>query len=410
MQHSMRIRVSSGEAILGLVTIALVLSVPLQAANGRNGTASELSLANLRQTVIENEAKASLLRMEYRLIAQKNGGPSRPRGRGSSPQRYDYKQLTYAQDDQRHHLTEASYSGEKRGFYRVQIVNGEVYKSGMLPDLMEGWIEPVKSFQWALVPPMVFAFRPYEDQLLLSECLTPECASQRPDHVMMEGREAAVVEIKRPEKKFLLLVWIDLERGLPLRLEDHNTGEDLVEGEPSSFCTSTKFHQLSNGGWIPVEGTAKLYVTRGGSLSEVTNQWTVDVNSISIDKKDIPDSLFDIQFPAGAKITNKLVGAVFPGNFDLVTDGAITGMIDDIIKPAAGSGENPPNSVAHEPNGMPPAQSDRERAAKLGVVANVPGSFSGMFPWISVCVLVFVFGATGVVYSIRISRKRRESP
>lgn len=55
--------------------------------------------------------------------------------------------------------------------------------------------------------------------------------------------------------------------------------------------------------WIPFAFPA-AYVYDG---TRVTRSF-VDVNSISIEKKDIPDSLFDIQFPPGAKIENAIIG------------------------------------------------------------------------------------------------------
>ncbi len=282
--------------------LVLLLVIPSAAVENNGAT---LSLATLRQSVLANEAKASLLRMECRLVAHKNGGPSRPAARrGSSEERYTHTQLMYAQEGRRHHLTEASYRGEIRGFYRVQVVDANVYKSAILPDRMEGWIQPTKSFQWGMIPPICFAFRPFQNDILLSDCLTSEFATLRPGRVTMGGRDAAVVEIRYPGRTFLSLAWIDPERGVVLRQEERRPEEDQVKGEAPAFWEeASRFHQLPNGGWLPVEGNAKMSVMRGGSLTEVTNQWTVDVNSVSIDKKDIPDSLFDIRFPPGAKVT-----------------------------------------------------------------------------------------------------------
>jgi hypothetical protein len=99
---------------------------------------------------------------------------------------------------------------------------------------------------------------------------------------------------------------MDLERGVVLRNELYVPREDTGEYHCVEVLETTKFHQLPNGGWIPVEGDITLHLGKKGLTYDFHQNFVVDVNSISIDKKDIPDSLFDIQFPPGARIQNHL--------------------------------------------------------------------------------------------------------
>ena len=64
-----------------------------------------------------------------------------------------------------------------------------------------------------------------------------------------------------------------------------------------------ELHQLPNGGWFPVKGTRILY-RRGPKHNSEFNYITVDVNSITIECKDIPYSLFKLEYPEGARVHN----------------------------------------------------------------------------------------------------------
>jgi hypothetical protein len=270
---------------------------------------SAVSLEALRQKVLANEAKASLLRMEYRVYPDKDADIPHIRGSRRSNRTYTYLQNSYAQDGLRVHLTESSYSETGRAFTRstVQVVDGKVRKSGVLPDLMEGYITPIEKFVCS--GPVPANFRPFQDRFLLSECLVPKYASVHQEHDAIHGRDAAVVDVKHPvQERWFLRIWIDRERGLPLRVESHWINQDASESDPPSFEEPTKFHQLPNGGWLAVEGAHTLIRIHEGREARLCSRWIVDVNSISIEKKDIPDNLFDIQFPPGAKIQNTIAG------------------------------------------------------------------------------------------------------
>ena len=133
----------------------------------------------------------------------------------------------------------------------------------------------------------------------------PEYASIRETHATIDARDAVIVEIKKPDRaRYYSRIWIDSKRGMPLRMEHYYPNASGTGGELGVAVASIKLHQLPNGGWIPVEATESLYRYDGTRVSRSV----VDVSSISIEKKDIPDSLFDIQFPPDAKIENAVIG------------------------------------------------------------------------------------------------------
>ena len=77
--------------------------------------------------------------------------------------------------------------------------------------------------------------------------------------------------------------------------------------KPHSEVIGIKLHQLPNGGWFPIEGTLVSYRQEPRPHQRLSHI-VVDVNSITILRDDIPDSLFDIHFPEGAKVYNDILG------------------------------------------------------------------------------------------------------
>ncbi len=308
MEHSAR-TFARRDVVMILLTLQ---TISMGAVSEKSAGGSVTSLEALRKTVLANEAKANLLRMEYKCWTELSSTIPKLSARleKSEGKSAGYLQYVYAQDGQRFHRTSSTYEGTQCVHANVFAVDGEVCKSGRLPALMEGYISRVDKFTWGDVVPIQFAFRPFGNRFLLSDCLLPQYASVRENRVMLNGRAAMLVDINEPrEGSYYHRVWIDLERGLPLRMEFHDPGHP----DNSEISESTKFHQLPNGGWITVEGDLKQHtVTAKGYVTDLTLRCKVDVNSVSIDKKDIPDSLFDIKFPPGARILNEIVGVVPP--------------------------------------------------------------------------------------------------
>ncbi len=287
--------------------VLALLSLSLAGASAQEAPASPVSLEALREAVLANEAKAALIRMEYRVSYEESGGPP------PSPEQIEAGLAThghsvYAQDGARLHHTRSDYADAKWLRGGINVVDGEVHKQSILPDLMWGRIDRIETFNWASVCPAGLGFRPFNNKYRLSELLVPAHASVQEDCVTFEGRPAAVVKAGYPGENFYALIWMDLERGMPLHIEYRYPNKEGGGYHRGWMVEGIKLHRLPNGGWIPVQGIGRQHIKRPEFELHNVLHVVVDVNSISIDKKDIPDSLFDIQFPPGAKVENGIVG------------------------------------------------------------------------------------------------------
>jgi len=131
---------------------------------------------------------------------------------------------------------------------------------------------------------------------------------------MIEGRETYVVDLQRKTKSFAVTrlgepiygtysarIWVDCERAVPLRIEQYDKYPDSAEARLTCRIDSIELHQLPNSGWFPVKGTRTLYFGNGSVISEHV---AVDVTSITIQRKGIPESLFKLEFPEGTRVYN----------------------------------------------------------------------------------------------------------
>ncbi len=200
MQHPKR---AFARLVYALAVAVLAWPVILPGAAGE-----QASLEALRQKVLANEAKASLIRMEYKYLPGEDGNepPQDSTRRSVSPRRQPgsksgtHMQCTYAQAGPRVYAVESLCAGS--GFIRGdrRVITGEVYKEGVLPDLMLGRIDRAEHFNWGRIGPLRTSFRPFADNHLLSQLLVPQYTSMLQERVMLDGREAAVVEIKKPDR------------------------------------------------------------------------------------------------------------------------------------------------------------------------------------------------------------------
>jgi len=261
MQHPRRGIVKVAYLASAMLAAVLALPVVSMGEASEKPPASAVSLATLRQKVLANEAKASLIRMEYKWTNKVvTDDPSEP------PQQGTHVGGLYAQDGNRIHSTLCTYDGEQMLHGDVRVIDGEVYKRGVLPDLMQGDINQIEKFNLGGIAPLMLGLRPVPGQFLLSQLLVPERASIRQEHAMIEGRDCAVVHVELPrgaQKSYYRLMWIDQERALPLRMELYQRDETGGSDTRIRVTESTKLHQLPNGGWISVEGTDRLQGRRG---------------------------------------------------------------------------------------------------------------------------------------------------
>ena len=94
---------------------------------------------------------------------------------------------------------------------------------------------------------------------------------------------------------------------MPLKIQHFGLNDPCnSNSRPHSEVIGIKLHQLPNGGWFPVEGTRVSYRQKPRPHQRLSHI-VVDVNSITIQREDIPESLFEINFPEGAIIYNAIL-------------------------------------------------------------------------------------------------------
>lgn len=267
-----------------------------------------MDLYNIRKIVQNNEKCLNLIKLNYVIKYENNElkddiqFESR-KSRVSEP--YSHCTGVWAQDGNRLHSSR-DYFVDSNTLDRseITVVDGELMKWAKRPEFMQGAINKVENLDWQNRFPNRLGIRPFEGELLLSELLVPEYAIILEKETIFNNQSTSLIEVKRhTELVYYARVWIDKERGIPLRYVyfmklDSNKEDVLAE------LLITKTYSLSNGGVLPVETKR----TRYSEDEEKHTLSTVDVNSISFKREDIPESLFEINFPVGAKIFNAITG------------------------------------------------------------------------------------------------------
>jgi len=272
------------------------------------------SLQSIQQLVRQNENLISLVKLDYTVrysqsIPQSEIEPLMPqehkRRRGRP---YTHYTGVWAQDGIKQYSdTNFFYGPDDPARGDIFVIDGEVMKWGNKPDLMQGGINYIDKFRWPVVGPAHLGLRPFDGKQLLSELLVPQYASVHHETQVVEDREAFVVDVYSPAPgtgvRVLGRIWIDSERGAPLRLEYYHVTPTTTT--LTTEIKSIKLKELQNGGWTPVEGMRVSFWEIPKPYQNFSHI-VVDTNSITIRREDIPDSLFTLNFPKGARIYNAI--------------------------------------------------------------------------------------------------------
>jgi hypothetical protein len=293
-------------------------------------------LRDLQALVAENEALSSLIKMSWSVQidpglteSQSDSMVEKSGHRGGPP--YTHYLGIWAQDDIRQHVTTDFFSGpdkwERGG---IKVVDGEVYIEADKPDFMSGGINYIDNFKTLDAPIMFLGLRPFNHKNRLSELLVPEYASINEKRETIDGHETYVVDVKKPGRpNSSARIWVDCERGAPLRVEFYKKSEGSDKGVLMCEINSVKLHRLPNGGWFPVAGNRVLHWRSSGPHPR-TEHIAADVNSITIRREDIPDSLFTFEFPEGARVYNAITGTTTEGGW--TSSLKLESTIDDSIR------------------------------------------------------------------------------
>ena len=378
---------------------------------------SEEVLQTVRALVQKNESSAALIKMEYTLRYSRSedddGQPeakdlSRTGNLRARGVRFSHYNGLWAQDGVKQHSSKDYFSQGEWHKGSTTILDGEVKKWGQKPDLMLGAIDHMEMYNWRDLGLTKLGMRPFEAHNWLSELLVPEYASAYERTEMKDGRKAYVVDVKRAsEPAYYARMWIDLERGLPIQIEYRGRHPSVQGQRLMCKVESIKHHQLPNGGWIPVAGTRSVFYPNSHPRVRSAHV-VVDVNSITIERDEIPESLFTLRFPKGARVSNNIVG-MNAAEMDLIADMGVQSVETSDGSPAVTAaanqstqalpGEQPPQA----PNQAP--SKDPEGLEHGPPVMSQTGNKSFGVIGILLCTLLGASALTLAIWIIRNGRK-----
>ncbi|MBN2588375.1 MAG: carboxypeptidase regulatory-like domain-containing protein [Sedimentisphaerales bacterium] len=148
---------------------------------------------------------------------------------------------------------------------------------------------------------------PFVGQYKLSEVLVDDYATLYEKTEMVNGRETYVLDAGLPphSEKFVR-IWIDKERGMPLRIWHYDKHPAWSDQEPTLEVNDIELYQLPNGAWIPIKAVEKKKFFSFFNYEH----FSVNIDSITTKREDIPESLFEIDFPEGTLFANLITGFI----------------------------------------------------------------------------------------------------
>ncbi len=293
--------------VAGLVAITATLKaspgggetaapVRKEAATESTGNRPSLppTLEEVRRLVARNEALTSLVKMDYTARLHQTGErPQNHTGKRRPGRRYTHFKGVWAQDGPKQYCNiERYYSKDELARSSVRVIEGNMTAElAGKPGSMRATIRETSNHDLADIDPVQLGIRPFEAQYPLSKILVQEFASLHDKTEIIDGQEAYVIDAKRPlEPTYYARIWIDRERGMPLHIEYYDKHPGAGQGRLLSEIKSIKLHQLPNGGWIPVEGIRSVHFSTWVSHKQIV----VNMDSIKVRRKDIPESLFTV--------------------------------------------------------------------------------------------------------------------
>ena len=336
----------------------------------QNLSSPKKPLQSLRELVKKNEALANLIKMDYTLRFEQNEQrlklTHKVYSEGKRFEGSPYTQIngTWAQDGIKQYCdTQRFFAGNEPGKSYIKIIDGEVSKWGKKPDFMQGGIGKIGDFDWGLIPPARLAFRAFAGwEYLLSDILVEQYSSMQNETAMVGGREAYVVDVINPGQPLgSARIWFDRERGLPLRFDYFNNSPTSGQAHLTCRIESIKHFQLPNGGWIAIEGKRSVHFYKKSPPIISTEHISVDINSITIQRKDIPESLFSLTFPPNARVANTILGIVSKGGMITSVERIVKKSIEALNAPDSTYKET---STPQQPKHKPTSRSSQEMVSR----------------------------------------------
>lgn len=264
-----------------------------------------LTLETIRQNVAANEVRLNPIRLRFTTTFETKGEPPEPKAGFRKPgRRFSHVQCEWAQKGEKHYA-ELSYffSPDELWQTMVYVIDETNWTSAVLPHWSSRSIRPREKLKWnADIQVTTLGLRPFEGDYPLSQVLEPPWAAFSGQMEEIDGKRAAVVEAKRrainpEEPPYYARIWIDVDRGIVLRMRNFDSDATAKDRHPLATIDQIQHQQLANGDWLPVEGTRTLHFPDRTSIERIK----VDADSIALDPKDIPDSLFSLDAPSKTK-------------------------------------------------------------------------------------------------------------
>jgi RNA polymerase sigma factor (sigma-70 family) len=268
-----------------------------------------VTLEMVRGMVEHNEALINPIKMNYTVTLRREGDFQLPASAGSriiGGRTFTHSECIWAQDGDKHYAkVQSLYGPNEPARGSIYVFNEKITTMGELPDLKYGGIHNLDFHDWYYVMVTKLGLRPFEGEQRLSELLVPEYASINNKTEVINGRETYVIDVRQHEySNYFARIWLDKQRGIPVQIWYYGKHPAWGDQKSISQINDIELYQLPNGAWLPVKGVRSIDFTNYISYEYIS----VDVNSITTRREDIPQSLFAIDFPDGASIYNAITG------------------------------------------------------------------------------------------------------
>ena len=288
--------------------------IPLLAILPRAGYAGEqarvdesVTLETLRQRVARNEKLIDPIKLSYTVKFSRTGERPRPSGMRGPGRPYSHCSSVWAQSGSKQYVRLDCFFGPNEPASSSLVVfDADVKTAVKLPDKTQCTIADGDQRDWFDVFAARLRLRPFENQYLLSEVLVPVHATLGRETEVISDRPAYVVDMIQPDlPSNVVRLWIDAQAAIPLRTRIYDRHPTAPQARLILEVNDVTPYRLPNGGWIPVTGVRTLHFSGSNPPYSGSEHFAVEVDSITTQ---VPDSLFALELPVGARIYNDTSG------------------------------------------------------------------------------------------------------
>lgn len=298
----------------GRLASFLLFLLPAPVSSGQSTPGGSHSIQQVVDSVRSNEQKLSLIRMRFHAKFSSEGQTPEQSSdpRAGSKRAVRHEEIEWAQDGIRQYFVHRDTKQEDDGsiFGEISVVDGEVYKSADWPALKRGTVRDVSKYdRWMVNYAALLYYRPFyrpgAGARLLSETLASAEVVSDVALESLNDRQVYLLDVRFQETPSAFKrLYVDRQRGLLLRSDTFYRSPETGEERLVARTELSEVHETENGGWVAVEGRRIFFGDGFTGFMEVR----VDVNSVSVRREDIPESLFELDFPEHTIVHNDVLG------------------------------------------------------------------------------------------------------